>query len=60
MTRRAPYKVITSVIRNNILSCPVYADYTIQHAYNIQNLQSVTGVDDAKIVIVSIALCIET
>ena len=43
-------KLLLSVLGIAFFSFAAHADYTIQHAYNIQNLQSITGADGAKIV----------
>ncbi len=43
-------KLLLGVLGIVFFSFAAYADYTIQHAYNIQNLQSITGADGTKIV----------
>ena len=43
-------KLLLSVLGIAFFSFAAHADYTIQHAYNIQNLQSITGADGAKMV----------
>ena len=43
-------KFLLVILGTVFFSFAAYADYTIQHAYNIQNLQSITGADGTKIV----------
>jgi len=43
-------KLLLVILGTVFFSFAAYADYTIQHAYNIQNLQSITGVDGTTIV----------